>query len=158
MMVVSGSLVGSEPELPLEDSKILTEKTRIAILKILNTRRHTISELSRKLNLSRPTILHHLRVLENAGYVIRVEEGRKWIYYEISDSGKSFLKWRKIKIIIPVIVSTAMIFAIQAYLMRKEKPEHPPLGADFTVIIMQSAVVLLVILTLSYIYYIIKKV
>ncbi len=76
----------SEPEIPADDFKIFTDKTRVSILKILNERRYTTSELSRMLNLSKPTVLYHIKILENAGYVRRIENGRKWIkwiYYEL---------------------------------------------------------------------------
>jgi DNA-binding transcriptional ArsR family regulator len=79
--------------------------------------------------------LHHLKILENAGYVRRVDDGRKWIYYELTDSGKFLVRWRKVKVILPVIgVIAATITAITAILFKPEKeiPEYPAMGADLT--------------------------
>jgi len=111
-----------EPEIPADDFKIFADKTRISILKALNARRYTISELSRMLNLSKPTILYHIKILENAGHVRKIKDSRKWIYYELRDSGKFVLRWRKIKVILPVIGAAIMaIIAVVAVLLRPKK-------------------------------------
>ncbi|GEM_PF-6237098 len=81
-------------------------QTRAWILKSLSKRRYTISELSRLLKVSKPTVLYHLRILENSGYVRKLKDGRKWTYYELTDLGKSLAK-----ILAPIAVATA-IFAI----------------------------------------------
>ncbi len=102
-----------EPEIPVGAVKPLTNQTRIKILKLLNKRRYNISEISKLLELSKPLVLYHIRILEDAGYVRRVENGHKWVYYELTDVGKAVLKWRKIKIVISVFgAATLMSLAI----------------------------------------------
>ncbi len=61
------------------------------ILKKLDERRMTLSELSRALNLSKATVKEHLNKLLEAGLVRRVEEGRKWKYYELTSEGRRIL-------------------------------------------------------------------
>lgn len=56
-------------------SKFLPRKPSVAILKTLDERRRTVSELSRALNLSKPTILYHMRILEKCW--IRQENRRR---------------------------------------------------------------------------------
>lgn len=86
------------------------------------------------MNLSKPTILYHIKILENAGHVRKIEDGRKWIYYELTDSGKYVLRWRKIKVILPVIGAIAAIIAVVVVLLRpkKEVPKYPAMGVDLT--------------------------
>ncbi len=72
--------------------KALSAERRIEILKSLSKRRKMPSELSRELNLAAPTILEHLSILEEAGLVSRIETGRKWIYYDLTEKGKVIIK------------------------------------------------------------------
>ena len=71
--------------------KALASGTRVNILKTLEKRRHTQSELAAVLNVSIPTIKEHLSEMEQAGLVKRHEEGRKWIYYSLTEKSKCIL-------------------------------------------------------------------
>lgn len=71
--------------------KALATGTRVKILKTLDKRRHTQSELSAVLDMSVPTVKEHLSALEKAGLVKRHEEGRKWIYYSLTEKSKCVL-------------------------------------------------------------------
>ena len=71
--------------------KILSSKTKLDILELLNKRRYTITELSKHLNKSKSTISEHLTFLYNNGFVDK-ENNHKWTYYYISEKGKSFLE------------------------------------------------------------------
>ncbi|MDK2781469.1 MAG: hypothetical protein PWR13_497 [Archaeoglobi archaeon] len=93
-----------EVEGELREVKALASSTRIEILKKLSERNHTVSELSRALNLSKPTILHHMRILEDAGFIKRVEDGRKWVYYQLTERGWMILKLRRLKLILSVLL------------------------------------------------------
>ena len=106
----------SEPEIPASEVKILASKTRISILKILSRKKYTISELSKELNLSKPTVLYHIRILENAGYIKRIED-RKWVYYELTNSGRSVLMWRKLRVILPLITA-AIVTTVPLFIIR----------------------------------------
>ncbi len=86
-------MVMDEPKIVLDQStfKALATGTRVKILKTLNKRRHTQSELSAVLNISVPTAKEHLNALVEAGLVKRHEEGRKWIYYSLTEKSKCVL-------------------------------------------------------------------
>ena len=71
--------------------KALASGTRVSILKTLEQRRHTQSELAAVLDMSIPTIKEHLLEMETAGLVKRNEEGRKWIYYSLTEKSKCIL-------------------------------------------------------------------
>jgi len=82
-----------EPKITLDSSafKALASQTRVKILKVLHKRNHTQSELSAVLKMSIPTIKDHLKAMEQAGLVKRKEEGRKWIYYSLTEKAKCVL-------------------------------------------------------------------
>ncbi|ADC65099.1 transcriptional regulator, ArsR family [Ferroglobus placidus DSM 10642] len=88
---------------------LLSSETRIEILKKLDERRMTLSELSRALNLSKTTVKEHLNKLLEAGLVRRVEEGRKWIYYELTPEGRIILHPEKVPM--KTILSTLLAVA-----------------------------------------------
>ena len=83
---------------------LLSSETRIEILKKLDERRMTLSELSKALGLSKTTVKEHLNKLLEAGLVERVEEGRKWIYYELTPEGKRLLHPEKVSV--KLVIST----------------------------------------------------
>ncbi len=82
-----------EPKITLDSStfKALASGTRVKILKTLEKRNHTQSELSVVLKMSIPTIKDHLKAMEFGGLVKRKEEGRKWIYYSLTEKAKCVL-------------------------------------------------------------------
>ncbi len=71
--------------------KTLASDTRINILKVLEGRRHTQSEIAHNLKFSIPTIKEHLLAMEKAGLVKRIDEGYKWKYYELTEKAKCIL-------------------------------------------------------------------
>jgi DNA-binding transcriptional ArsR family regulator len=83
-----------------ESFKALASDVRVGILKVLDDRRQTVTDLSGLLGLSKPTLLEHLEKLQTAGLVKRMDEGRKWIYYELSDKGRKILHPEKVSIVV----------------------------------------------------------
>jgi len=72
--------------------KTLTVDTRTNILKKLEKRPMTASELSRKLGKHVTTVSEHLDILKNSDLVERVERpGRKWIYYRLTRPAQKIL-------------------------------------------------------------------
>ncbi len=128
----------TEIEVKAEDVRVLLNKTRLSILKHLWRRRYTASELSKILGLAKPTVIYHLSILEKAGYVNRIEDGRKWIYYELTESGKRTLKLKAVKVI---LVSSLVAFVLVLVLtmpITTQKTVSKPLG-----VAMSEAVVIL---------------
>ena len=71
--------------------KALASETRTNIVKLLGERNHTLSELSKKTTLAAPTVKQHLAILEGAGLIAQIDEGRKWKYYSLTKKGKKIL-------------------------------------------------------------------
>jgi DNA-binding transcriptional ArsR family regulator len=94
--------------------KALSAESRINILKKLNERRMTLSELSKKLMLKNPTIKEHCSMLLQAELVKKIDDGRKWKYYELTTKGKQIIApkpFEETKLLIMISIS-AIIFSI----------------------------------------------
>lgn len=78
--------------LDAETFKALASASRLQVLKALDERRKTLSELARDLALNKATVHEHLALLSSADLVKkRDDEGRKWIYYELTWRGQKIL-------------------------------------------------------------------
>ncbi|MEM1588609.1 MAG: metalloregulator ArsR/SmtB family transcription factor [Candidatus Bathyarchaeia archaeon] len=62
--------------------KALSDSTRLKIVKLLSIREMCVCELMVALNMTQPTISHHLKILEIAGLVKSKRKG-KWVFYSI---------------------------------------------------------------------------
>ncbi len=71
--------------------KALASETRLDVMRALDDRRKTGSELARELDLNKATVHEHLHILEATELVRRVDEGRKWVYWELTWSGTKLL-------------------------------------------------------------------
>ncbi len=91
-----------------ESFKALASEVRVDILKRLDERRETVTDLSGLLSLSKPTLLEHLEKLQAAGLVKRVDEGRKWIYYELSQKGRKLLHPERVAIVLALGLSIVL--------------------------------------------------
>jgi DNA-binding transcriptional ArsR family regulator len=78
--------------LDAETFKALASPTRLTVLRALDERRKTLTEISRDLALNKATVHEHLALLAAAELVRkRDDEGRKWIYYELTWRGQKLL-------------------------------------------------------------------
>jgi len=100
-----------EETFKLSDIKVLDSKARVEILRLLSRRRATISELSRTLGMSKSTVQYHILKLNERGFVIRKEDKRKWVYYELSEKGHRVLRYRKLNV---ALLLTSSLFAVLA--------------------------------------------
>lgn len=66
--------------------KALSDERRIEILKLLTTGEKCACSLLEELQISQPTLSHHMRILCDAGIVIPRKEG-KWTHYRIDNDG-----------------------------------------------------------------------
>ena len=65
--------------------KALSDEKRIRILKLLSVKEMCVCELMIALDATQPNLSHHLRILENQGFVNRRKEG-KWAFYSLTNS------------------------------------------------------------------------
>ena len=66
--------------------KAFCDENRIRILKLLTTGEKCACKLLEEINITQPTLSHHMKLLCDAGVVIGRKEG-KWMYYSISKEG-----------------------------------------------------------------------
>jgi len=97
--------------------KALSADSRISIMKSLNERRRTLSELSQKLDLGNSTIKEHCDILVNAELIKQMDEGRKWKYYELTQKGKQIISPNLMEEVKVLIVLCFGVFAIGGIIM-----------------------------------------
>jgi len=68
----------------VEIFKALSDENRITIFKLLTCGELCVCDILENLNLSQPTVSHHLKVLYQAN-LIHVEKRGKWKYYSINN-------------------------------------------------------------------------
>src|SRR2546422_8063458 len=120
---ISPKMIGAPP--PLEGPRVtldqasfraLASEVRVEVLKRLDELRMTVTDLANALQLSKPTLLEHLEKLQTAELVKRIDEGRKWIYYELTGRGKKILHPERVTIVVSLCLSmflaAAGIFAL----------------------------------------------
>jgi len=102
-------------EIDRKTLKALSADTRIDILKSLKSRRKMPSELSKELSLAPSTVIEHLNKLEKANLVKREETGHKWIYYNLTDKGRSLVA-PKYPVQFIIMLSLGIIFVFSGFL------------------------------------------
>ncbi|MGN1466764.1 MAG: ArsR/SmtB family transcription factor [Ruminococcus sp.] len=66
--------------------KALCDENRVIILKLLRTGEKCACKLLEEINVTQPTLSHHMKILCDSGIVLGRKEG-KWMYYSISADG-----------------------------------------------------------------------
>ena len=67
----------------IDFGKVLADQTRQEIMKVCCCQKLTVTEIVAKVNLTQPTISHHLKVLRDAGLVMAHRKGKE-IYYTLN--------------------------------------------------------------------------
>jgi ArsR family transcriptional regulator len=67
--------------------KAFCDENRLRILELLQTGEKCACILLAKMDISQPTLSHHMRILCDSGMVIPRKDG-KWTYYSISRDGR----------------------------------------------------------------------
>jgi DNA-binding transcriptional ArsR family regulator len=92
--------------------KALASDTRLKIIRTLDGRKMSLTELSKETDLNKATLHEHLAKLTEAGLIKRLQrEGHKWVYYKLSWKGESLLHPENTKI---VVVFTAAFISLIA--------------------------------------------
>lgn len=66
--------------------KAFCDENRIKIIKLLRSGEKCACKLLEEINVTQPTLSHHMKILCDAGVVVGRKEG-KWTYYSISEKG-----------------------------------------------------------------------
>jgi predicted ArsR family transcriptional regulator len=100
-----------------ESFRALAVDSRINILKYLDERPHTLTELAAALELSHGTVKEHLEVLEGSGLILKNDEGRKWKYYVLTDKGKTLINPREARVFFSFMLSLVATLVLGLSLM-----------------------------------------
>lgn len=66
--------------------KAFCDENRIRILQILQSGEKCACMLLEQMNITQPTLSHHMKILCDSGIVVGRREG-KWMHYSISETG-----------------------------------------------------------------------
>ena len=103
----------------------LASDTKISILKSIDERRKTLSELSKELGMSVSTIKEHLDGLVKAGLIKQIDDGHKWKYYELTRTGNEILHPGSKKL---MLILSAAILSMAGVFYDMIKPIGQPFG------------------------------
>lgn len=71
--------------------KAFCDENRIKILLLLLSGEKCACKLLDEMNITQPTLSHHMKILCDSGIVVGRKDG-KWMYYSISSTGAEFAK------------------------------------------------------------------
>jgi len=71
--------------------KALSSESRLSILRSLDQKDKTLTDLANELELSLPTVKEHMDILLEAGLVVREETTRKWKYFSLTQDARRLL-------------------------------------------------------------------
>ena len=66
--------------------KAFCDENRIRIIKLLRSGEKCACKLLEEINVTQPTLSHHMKILCDSGIVVGRKDG-KWTYYSISEKG-----------------------------------------------------------------------
>lgn len=69
--------------------KAFCDENRIRIVKLLRTGEKCACKLLEEINVTQPTLSHHMKILCDSGVVVGRKEG-KWMYYSVSPEGAEY--------------------------------------------------------------------
>ena len=91
----------------------LSSGTRVIILKSLDIRRMIVSELSRRLKRPKSTIYENLYILIDADLVNKNNGEDKWVYYELTEKGRTLLHPHEMTKITLLLSSATLGFVVE---------------------------------------------
>lgn len=71
--------------------KAFSDENRIRILELLSTGEKCACKLLEEIQVTQPTLSHHMKILCNSGIAVGRKDG-KWTYYSISEAGVKLAK------------------------------------------------------------------
>ncbi|AKG36423.1 ArsR/SmtB family transcription factor [Paenibacillus durus] len=80
--------------------KLLGDKTRLTIMKLLENQERCVCELVEFFKMSQPSISQHLRKLKDAGLVKENRRGQ-WIFYSVNPSSAQYEFIQKLIAFVP---------------------------------------------------------
>ncbi len=113
---------GDKITLDRDTFKALAVDTRVKILRILDDRQHTLSDLAEELGMAPSTIKEHLDTLVAAGLIRQEDKGMKWKYYKLTTKGKQIINPYEKKVwIILATMAVALMASLYALYTRLQE-------------------------------------
>lgn len=88
----------------------LASDTRIAILKELDARQMTVTELANSLDMAKSSVHEHLAKMVEVGLIEKEDSKRKWTYYRLTRKGRSILHPHEMTKILVLLGSSILAF------------------------------------------------
>jgi DNA-binding transcriptional ArsR family regulator len=88
----------------------LASDTRIAILKELDARQRTVTELANSLGMAKSSVHEHLAKMVEVGLIEKEDSRRKWTYYRVTRKGRSILHPHEMTKILVLLGSSILAF------------------------------------------------
>lgn len=101
-------------ELDRSSFKALASDSRIEIIKHLNEKSMRVTDLAEKMQLSKPTLIEHLKKLEDSGLIDRENRGEKWVYYRLTDKSRNLME-PKSDIRVKILFATSVVAFISGF-------------------------------------------
>ena len=95
--------------------------TALKILKALQERNKTVSELAKEIGLSKATVFYHVQRLCKAELTKRIENGNKFVYYSLTEKGRRLIK-------IFCSIATSIIISYILAVISNKKGEYYSIG------------------------------
>ncbi len=109
--------------------KALSSHTRTDILKRLDARPMTVTDLARVLKISKSSAFKHLEKLVEVGLIEKRDDPRKWVYYRITGKGAHILHPENVRVSIflswAIVLIGVTLVALAFYLVWFLLPATP---------------------------------
>ncbi len=135
--------------------KALSVETRVKILKLLLKNKLTQTDIAENLKLTIPSIKEHLDFLVKSNLVNRLEEGRKWKYYQVTDKTKSLFNSEYYKFVITLgifVISAGLSFIISLQKSATFIMEKSEIGVIGEAVIQKPSLAIPIIFSILIIY------
>lgn len=120
--------------------KALASDTRLDILKALDVRQKTVTELAKELELNKATVFEHLEKLAEVDLIQKLEDERKWVYWQLTWKGRRLLHPETITLalLLSSALGTLLTAAAAAWMWIRSGVTGQPALFDGDTSIMQS--------------------
>jgi ArsR family transcriptional regulator, arsenate/arsenite/antimonite-responsive transcriptional repressor len=107
--------------------KALASDTRLDILKALDERQKTVTELAKQLDLNKATVFEHLEKLAAVNLIQKLEDERKWVYWQLTWTGRRLLHPETITLALALssAVASALTALVAAFLWMRSNIAAP---------------------------------
>lgn len=115
--------MSSAVQLTLAQARVLLWASRLRMLRALEARPLTATELSRAVGLGRSTTHEHLHRLVRAGFVRREEKERLWVRYSLTSVGLHVARSDPLHLVLPGVLAACAALLLALALRRRARED-----------------------------------